>query len=99
MRAPRSVLRSGLASRKYQRRPPALWTAGCSPPWVAEVSEVVMRPMAEIEAEVRAALSALPEVWGRELVLDGVFGGSQSLKSSSGGSLMDQPPDSTWKNY
>jgi hypothetical protein len=29
---------------------------------VAEVSEVLMRPMAEIEAEIRGSLSSLPEV-------------------------------------
>ena len=35
---------------------------GCSPAHVAEVSEVLMRPMAEIEAEIRGSLSSLPEV-------------------------------------
>ena len=37
---------------------------GGSPPYVAPASEVVMRPMAEIEAEIRSSLSSLPEVWG-----------------------------------
>ena len=37
---------------------------GGSPPYVEPASEVVMRPMAEIEAEIRSSLSSLPEVWG-----------------------------------